>query len=89
MYYDEFVVLVMHKHVYIFITLIYLFQYYLLNFTDWSSYGLSFQQKMKDYLTKNFTILRRRDCWYCGLFSFYAVHLGAVNKSLSEGIIYF
>ena len=71
----------------IFITLIYLFQYYLLNFTEWSSYGLSFHQKMKDYLTKNFTILSRRDCWYCGLFSFYAVHLGAVNKSLSEGII--
>ena len=42
---------------------------------------------MKDYLTKNFTILRRRDCWYCGLFSFYAVHLGAVNKTLSEGLI--
>ena len=71
----------------ILITLIYLFQYYLLNFTEWRSYGLSFHQKMKDYLTKNFTILRRRDCWYCGLFSFYAVHLGAVNKSLTEGLI--
>ena len=52
-----------------------------------SKYGFSIQQKMKDYLSKNFSIIRRLGCPYCGFFSFYIVHLGCAYQSLSQGYI--
>lgn len=50
-------------------------------------YGFSIQQKMKDYLSKNFSIIQRLECPNCGFFSFYIVHLGCAYKSLSQGYI--
>ena len=52
-----------------------------------NNYGLSFEQKMKDYATKNFTILRRTECPDCGFFSFYVVHLGCIKRYLEKGYI--
>ena len=52
-----------------------------------SNYGLSLEQKMKDYAFKKFAVLRRTECWNCGLFSFYIVHLGCINHFLKKGYI--
>ena len=52
-----------------------------------NNYGLSFKQKMSDYLTKKFAVFGRRECPYCGIFCFFIVHLGCVNKYVSEGYI--
>ena len=51
------------------------------------NYGLSLSEKMKDYNSKKFAIIKRLDCPVCGLFSFYIVHLGCVYKFLNEGYI--
>ena len=51
------------------------------------NYGLSFEQKMKDYNTKNFSIIRRFECPKCGFFSFYIVYLGCMNKLFLDGRI--
>ena len=50
-------------------------------------YGLSLPQKMDDYATKKFAIFRRRECFDCGLFSFYIVHLGCIQHYLSKGYV--
>ena len=50
-------------------------------------FGLPLAQKMLDYESKKFAIIRRTDCPGCGLFSFQIVYLGCVNKYLSEGYI--
>ena len=48
-------------------------------------YQLSSNQKMKDYLTKKFVIFANRGCPHCGLFSFFIVQIGCVNKYLLDG----
>ena len=48
---------------------------------------LSFDEKMKFYSTKKFAIIRKLECPQCGFFSFYIIHLGCINKYLSEGYI--
>ena len=50
-------------------------------------YGLSFEEKLKDYNTKKFVLFGREECPFCGFFSFYIVHLGCANKFLNEGYI--
>ena len=55
------------------------------NKTQGNSYGLSLSQKLSDYTTKKFAIFRRRECFDCGLFSFYIVHLGCIQHYLSYG----
>ena len=50
-------------------------------------YGLSYDEKMKDYNNKNFSIIQRLQCPNCGFFSFYLVHLGCIYKLLSAGFI--
>ena len=55
------------------------------NKTQENSYGLSLSQKLSDYTTKKFAIFRRRECFDCGLFSFYVVHLGCIQHYLSYG----
>ena len=52
-----------------------------------NNYGLSFEQKMKDYDTKKFAIMRRTECPDCGFFSFYIVHLGCIKRYLEKGYI--
>ena len=39
------------------------------------------------YETSKFAIIRRTNCPICGLFSFYLVHLGCINKYLAMGYI--
>ena len=51
------------------------------------NYGLSLEQKMKDYNTKNFSIIRRFECLKCGFFSYYIVYLGCMNKMFVDGLI--
>jgi len=51
------------------------------------NYGLSLEQKMKDYAFKKFAVVRRTECWNCGFFSFYLVHLGCINHFLNKGYI--
>ena len=34
-----------------------------------------------------FAIIRRLDCSTCGLFSYYIVYLGCINKYINEGFI--
>ena len=50
-------------------------------------YNLSFNHKREGYLLYRFSIIRRLYCPNCGLFSFYIVHLGCINKCLSRGYI--
>ena len=50
-------------------------------------YGLSFEQKMNDYSTKKFAIFGRGECPTCGLFSYYIVFLGCINKYVQKGYI--
>ena len=52
-----------------------------------NKYGLSLEQKIKDYKSKTFSIIRRTGCPNCGFFSFYIAHLGCINELLSEGTI--
>ncbi len=51
------------------------------------NYGLSLEQKLKDYTTKNFAVFQRFGCPNCGLFSFYIIHLGCIKYYLSKGYI--
>ena len=37
--------------------------------------------------TKKFALIQRLECPQCGFFSFYIVHLGCINKTLSLGYI--
>ena len=48
---------------------------------------MSYEEKLKNYQSKQFVILRRLECPDCGFFSFYIVHLGCINKYLLEGYI--
>ena len=48
---------------------------------------LSLEKKLKDYLIKNFSIIRRIECPTCGFFSYYIVYAGCIYKFLSEGYI--
>ena len=48
---------------------------------------LSLEKKLKDYLIKNFSIIRRIECPTCGFFSHYIVYTGCIYKFLSEGYI--
>ena len=54
-----------------------------------NNYGLSFEQKMKDYNnpSKKFAIFNRYNGWDCGFFSNYIVHLGCMRHYLEEGYI--
>ena len=52
-----------------------------------NTFGLSLEQKMNDYLTKKFAVFGRRVCPRCGLFCFYIIHLGCLNKYLLKGYI--
>lgn len=40
-----------------------------------------------DYENHSFAILRRTNCRYCGLFSYFIVYLGCINKYVSLGYI--
>lgn len=40
-----------------------------------------------NYETSKFAIIRRISCPTCGLFSFYIVHLGCINKYINMGYI--
>ena len=61
--------------------------YFFLNNYQRDDYGLSFEEKMKDYNTKKFALFGREEFPNCGFFSFYIVHLGCANKYLNEGYI--
>ena len=61
--------------------------YYSLSNKIINNYGLSSEQKKIDFLTKKFAVFGRRVCPKCGLFCFFIVHLGCLNKYLSEGYI--
>ena len=47
----------------------------------------NYQQKIKDFHFKNYSILRRMSCPMCGFFSFFIVNLGCINQYLSKGYI--
>ena len=51
------------------------------------SISKNYQQKIKDFQYKNFSILRRLECPGCGFFSFFVVNLGCIKKFLSTGYI--
>ena len=71
-----------------FMTILYFFNIFINeNIDQNNNYGLTLEQKMKDYLTKNFSIMKRFECVDCGFFSFYIVYLGCINKLLSIGKI--
>ena len=71
-----------------FMTILYSFNIFINETYDQNNnYGLTLEQKMKDYLTKNFSIMKRFECVDCGFFSFYIVYLGCINKLLSIGKI--
>ena len=69
----------------ILLLIIFFVKFDLNNKTQGNSYGLSLSQKLSDYTTKKFAIFRRRECFDCGLFSFYIVHLGCIQHYLSYG----
>ena len=69
----------------ILLLIIFFVKFDLNNKTQENSYGLSLSQKLSDYTTKKFAIFRRRECFDCGLFSFYVVHLGCIQHYLSYG----
>ena len=73
------------KVIIIIVLIIFIFKFDLNNKAKENSYGLSLSQKMNDYATKKFAIFRRRECFYCGLFSYYIVHLGCIQHYLSKG----
>ena len=52
-----------------------------------STYCLTLEEKMKNYKTKKFVIIRRLESPNSGFFSFYIVHLGCINKYLLDGYI--
>ena len=61
--------------------------YFLNNNYKKDDYGLSLEEKMKNYNTKKFAIFGRTECPFCGFFSFYIVHLGCVSKYIDKGYI--
>ena len=52
-----------------------------------NEYRLSIKKRIDDYKNKKFVIFNRSECPTCGLFSFFIVHLGCINKFLLEGYI--
>ena len=52
-----------------------------------NEYRLSIKKRINDYKNKKFVIFHRHDCPSCGLFSFFIIHLGCINKFLLEGYI--
>ena len=56
-------------------------------FNNSTEYGLSFEKRVNDYNNKKFVIFHRSDCPRCGLFSFFIINLGCINKFLLEGYI--
>ena len=50
-------------------------------------YGITLEEKKKEYLTKRFAIVIKRECRFCGFFSFYLIYLGCLKKYLSQGYI--
>ena len=77
----------------IFILSLLLFNIIILTFNTSNSnetvdnFGLSFEQKIKNYQNKRFSIIRRLECTNCGFFSLYMVYLGCILKYVTEGRI--
>ena len=56
------------------------------NFINQNNKDVAINHKI-DYDTNSFVILRRTSCDSCGLFSFYMVYLGCINKWITRGYI--
>ena len=54
------------------------------NFMD---FDINKNQINLDYENHSFVILRRTNCRNCGLFSYFIVYLGCINKYISLGYI--
>ena len=67
------------------VILIILFKSYMKNKEDKSDCRLSLEQKLNDYETKNFSIIRRLECPPCGFFSYYLVYVGCIQKIFIRG----
>ena len=50
-------------------------------------YDRNLVNKTYDFQKEHFIILRRRNGFFCGLFSYYSVHLGCIILYLSKGYI--
>ena len=61
-----------------------LFLLYFKKYKKISNFNNNFEHKKSinlDYNNNLFAIIRRSDCRFCGLFSYYIVYLGCINNS--------
>lgn len=90
MKYNQFFFFIYIRNTYLKIVIIFIFLIIYLNYYIYYVYkknkNVAINHKI-DYENNSFIILRRTLCDACGLFSFYMVYLGCINKWITNGYI--